>query len=205
MSQSNMSVSQGLRLPRWDLWWHQVGCPAQRLCFLKCFCAAERSQEHLQCVERSAGVSPTEWMRAVQRLFEKHGNWLSHGVFLGFFKCSEVRGAEELLNYLGHWADVLWRRDCIYNVLQVHQRCTTQRNMQEGTLRVFLCTSPRGTQNRGRNCGRDFLMSWRDLVVMSRAGVPPVFPQHHLNIEPWLVGENPPNFPGRKSARGHFL
>lgn len=37
-----------------------------------------------------------------EAVFEKCGNWLSCRVFSGFVKPSEVRGAEELLNYLVH-------------------------------------------------------------------------------------------------------
>lgn len=104
MAQSSMSVTQGLRLlglSKWDLCWHQVrnralGCPARRLCFLKCFCAAERSREHLQ-----EGLAYRMDALGSEVVFEKHGNWLSRGVFPGFVKCSEVRGAEERLNYLG--------------------------------------------------------------------------------------------------------
>lgn len=33
-------------------------------------------------------------------MLEECGNWLSRSLFPGFVKLSEVRGAEELLNYL---------------------------------------------------------------------------------------------------------
>lgn len=208
-----LGVSAGL--PQGGLWWHQLqykalGCPAQKLCFPKWFCAAERSREPLHGIGKSAGVSPTKLMCSVhlRRAFEKCGNLLSCSAFSVFVKPCKVREAEELLNYLVHWADVLWSLTCIYNMLEVHQRCTAS-----AVFKREYCTS--SVPRHHEVCRwkqetvilfvhhqRNFVVSWRGPVVTSRAEVRPVVSSYNIthvlsHLSWWLFSENPPHFRGQ--------
>lgn len=178
---------------------------------LKWFCAAERSQEYLHCIGKSSGVSPTKWMRLVQRLCLRNvGIGFPVVCFLGLLNPLKL---EEQKSYWIIWSIELMCCEDLH-VFITHCKfikgAQIQCNIQEGTLCVFGFSSPQEVQEEETvilfiHQQRNFIISWRGLVVLYRAEVPPALSSHNINhilshLSWWLVSENPPNFLGQEEC-----
>lgn len=204
-------------LPRWDLWWHQVrykalGCPAQKLSFLKWFFAAGRSREHLHCVGGLAGVSPTKWLCLVQR-----ARLRNEGIGFPVVRLLGLLNPLKLEEQKSYW--IIWSIElmCCEDLLVFITCCKFIKGAQPSAIFKREGRAPSVPRHR-KGCRRkeetvilfihqqrSFIISWRGLVVVSRAEVPPVFSSRNitriLSHLSWrLAGENPPNFPGQEEG-----
>lgn len=143
-------------------------------------------------------------------VFEKRGNWLSHSV-LGLLNPLKL---EEQKSYWIIWSIELM---CCEDSLVFITCCKFIKGAQPSAVfKRESCMSSVPCHHEGRRRKeetvilfirqqRNFIISWRGLVVISRAEVPPVFSSHNVahilsHLSWWLVGENPPNFPGQEEG-----